>query len=63
MEQNILRSLLTLLGFICFVAIAVWAYSRGAQRGFREAEMLPFDDDKAEATHSGQPHNEPRNEG
>ena len=44
MELNDLRVVLTVLGFIGFIAIVVWAYSRGARKGFREASELPFAD-------------------
>ena len=46
MEINDLRSFLTLAGFLCFLAITAWAYSRGARKGFDEAAMLPFADDE-----------------
>jgi cytochrome c oxidase cbb3-type subunit 4 len=45
MDINDVRSMLTVLAFLSFVGIAVWAYSRGAKKGFAEAEMLPFADD------------------
>lgn len=45
MDINTLRSVLTALAFGCFVAIALWAYSKGARKGFDEAALLPFSDD------------------
>ena len=39
---NDARSMLTLLGFVCFVVICFWAYSRHAKTGFDEAAMIPF---------------------
>jgi cytochrome c oxidase cbb3-type subunit 4 len=53
MDLNDLRALLTLLGLLGFLAIAVWAYSKGARKGFKEAAELPFADD-AEAQRSGE---------
>ena len=44
MELNDLRVVLTVLGFIGFIAIVVWAYSRSAKKGFKEASELPFAD-------------------
>jgi len=44
MDLNDVRALLTALGFIGFIAIVVWAYSRGAKKGFKEASELPFAD-------------------
>ena len=53
MDLNDTRVLLTVLGFVGFIAIVVWAYSRGAKKGFKEASELPFADDK-EAKRSGE---------
>lgn len=44
MDLNDMRAVLTVLGFVGFIAIVVWAYSRGAKKGFREAADLPFAD-------------------
>ncbi len=59
MELNDLRSFVTLAGFVCFLAIAAWAYSRGARKGFDEAAMLPFADDEG---HEGKDGNTIRGE-
>jgi cytochrome c oxidase cbb3-type subunit IV len=45
MDIDNLRSLTTVLGLVCFLAIAFWAYSRSAKKGFDEAAMLPFQED------------------
>ena len=45
MEINDIRAVLTLFGFLSFCAIAVWAYSGRARKGFEQAESLPFDDE------------------
>lgn len=45
MDINDLRTIITLMGFLCFLAICVWAYSRHAKAGFEEAALLPFTDD------------------
>ncbi|MBK9217160.1 MAG: CcoQ/FixQ family Cbb3-type cytochrome c oxidase assembly chaperone [Uliginosibacterium sp.] len=45
MDINTLRSVLTALALGCFLAIAFWAYSKGARKGFDEAALLPFSDD------------------
>lgn len=37
-----LRAGLTVLSFLVFVGIAVWAYSRRRRRDFDEAANLPF---------------------
>lgn len=46
MDTNDVRALWTLLSFLVFVAIAVWAYSARSGRRFEEAARLPFDDDQ-----------------
>jgi cytochrome c oxidase cbb3-type subunit IV len=53
MDLNDVRALLTVLGFIGFIAIVAWAYSRGAKKGFTEASELPFADHE-EALRSGE---------
>lgn len=40
-----MRSILTVLGFVCFLGICLWAYSKSAKQGFDEAAQLPFTDD------------------
>ena len=44
---NDFRTWVTVLGFICFLGICFWAYSKHAKSGFEEAAQLPFtgDDD------------------
>lgn len=53
MDLNDARALLTVLGFIGFIAIVAWAYSMGAKKGFKEASELPFAD-REEAQRSGE---------
>ena len=53
MDVNDFRSLVTVLGLACFVAICLWAYSRSARAGFEEAARLPFTDDDASALTAG----------
>jgi cytochrome c oxidase cbb3-type subunit IV len=45
MDINDIRALLTVLGFLAFCGITAWAYSRGAQRGFDEAQALLAEDE------------------
>lgn len=44
MDINELRSLLTVAGLLCFLAIAAWAYSGKRRQDFAEAANLPFTD-------------------
>lgn len=47
MDVNDLRTAVTVLSFVVFVAIVCWAWS-GRNRGrFDEASRLPFSDDDA----------------
>jgi len=45
MELNVLRSAMTLISFIVFVGIIVWAWNRQRQSSFDEAANLPLLDD------------------
>lgn len=42
MDINDLRSIITVAGLLCFLAIVVWAYGKGSKKGFEEAANLPF---------------------
>ena len=45
MDINDLRSIITVLIFLLFIGIVVWAWSRRAQTEFAEAERIPFEED------------------
>ncbi|MDX9943350.1 MAG: cbb3-type cytochrome c oxidase subunit 3 [Azonexus sp.] len=51
MDINDLRSLITVAGLVCFLAIVAWAYGKSSKKGFEEAANLPFaeDDDEGAA--------------
>jgi cytochrome c oxidase cbb3-type subunit IV len=53
MDLNDARAVLTVLGFIGFIAIVAWAYSKTARKGFKEASELPFADEP-DAKRSGE---------
>ncbi len=42
---NLLRSIHTVLMFVVFIGICVWAYSGRRKRAFEEAANLPFADE------------------
>jgi len=42
MDTNTLRSLATVVSFVTFLGIVVWAWSRRNARDFEEAANLPF---------------------
>jgi len=42
MDINDLRSIITVAGLLCFLAIVGWAYGNGSKKGFEEAANLPF---------------------
>jgi cytochrome c oxidase cbb3-type subunit 4 len=44
-DINTLRSAATVVSFMTFIGILVWAYSRRNAADFEEAAQLPFDQD------------------
>ncbi len=44
-DVNTLRSMATVVSFITFIGIVVWAYSRRNAASFDEAANLPFGQD------------------
>jgi cytochrome c oxidase cbb3-type subunit IV len=44
-DINTLRSIATVVSFITFVGILLWAYSRRNAADFEEASKLPFEQD------------------
>ncbi len=45
MDVNTLRSVVTVVTFVIFIGILVWAYSRRNAKDFEEASKLPFGQD------------------
>ncbi|HRN77501.1 cbb3-type cytochrome c oxidase subunit 3 [Ottowia sp.] len=45
MDINLLRSIATVLAFVVFIGIVVWAWSRRNKERFDEAARLPFEQD------------------
>lgn len=48
MDINDLRSIVTVVSFITFLGIVVWAFSGRRKSAFDEAARLPLDDDEFE---------------
>lgn len=46
MDINTLRSIFTLLLFILFIAICIWAYSKRRKQEFEDAANIPFQVDE-----------------
>jgi cytochrome c oxidase cbb3-type subunit 4 len=46
MDINTLRIAVTVILFVAFIGIVLWAYSSGSRKGFAEAAQLPFLDDE-----------------
>ena len=44
-DINTLRILVTVISFITFIGIMIWAYSRRNAADFEEASKLPFGQD------------------
>jgi cytochrome c oxidase cbb3-type subunit IV len=42
LDVNVLRIAVTVVSFIIFVAIVIWAWSRRNKAAFDEAAQLPF---------------------
>ncbi|MDY6829754.1 MAG: cbb3-type cytochrome c oxidase subunit 3 [Pseudomonadota bacterium] len=60
METSGWQGIGTLIVTIAFLAVCVWAYSPKRKSGFREAELLPFDEDNmSPSQESRQEHNNP----
>lgn len=63
MDINDLRSILTIVGFLCFLGICAWAFSSHAKGGFEEAALLPFTDDDVPVGNAGGPAKEGKTNG
>lgn len=63
MDLNDFRSLVTVVGFVCFLGICIWAYSRHAKAGFEEAARLPLTDDDPPPAHMARPGKEGKTNG
>ncbi|BCO27397.1 hypothetical protein MIZ03_2285 [Rhodoferax lithotrophicus] len=44
-DVNALRSLSTVVSFVCFIGVVVWAFSRKNSAEFEQAANLPFEQD------------------
>jgi len=49
MDINELRSIVTVISLVLFLALVAWTYSRHRRAAFDEAAQLPFLDDAAAA--------------
>ena len=45
MDINTLRSIVTVLAFVAFIGIVLWAYSDHNKAAFDQAARLPFDEE------------------
>ena len=62
MDINDLRSIMTVVSLLTFLAIVWWAYGiKGNQQRFDEAANLPFADEPADRAELGLSRNEQRN--
>jgi cytochrome c oxidase cbb3-type subunit 4 len=50
MDLNDLRSAITLLSFVMFIGLVLWAWSARRRSSFDEAAQLPFDGDEGQRT-------------
>lgn len=49
MDINDMRSIVTVLAFLSFIGIVLWAYNGRRRAAFDEAANLPFTEDEAPA--------------
>ncbi|MFZ5556585.1 MAG: cbb3-type cytochrome oxidase subunit 3 [Pseudomonadota bacterium] len=52
MDINDARVVMTVLAFVSFMGIVLWAYSSKSKKRFDEAARLPFDDDERRGPHA-----------
>ena len=45
LDVNLLRIAVTVIGFISFMGILIWAYSLRKKADFQKAAMLPFNEE------------------
>lgn len=45
-DINTIRSIFTLLLFVMFIAICIWAYSKNRKKEFEDAANIPFQNDE-----------------
>lgn len=45
MDQGIIGSIFTVVVFVAFIGVVVWAFSSRNKKGFDEAANLPFADE------------------
>ncbi len=55
LDLNLLRSLATLVMFVLFIGIVVWAWSQRRRGDFADAAQLPFIDDRPAPVRRGEP--------
>jgi len=53
MDINDFGAAVTLLGFVVFIGIVIWAYRAKSRPGFDEAARLPFADETTEPDRTG----------
>jgi cytochrome c oxidase cbb3-type subunit 4 len=45
------HTIMTILWFVAFIAVCVWAYSKKRKKSFDEAAQLPLEDDPQKENH------------
>lgn len=50
MDYAIAGSIFTVVVFVCFIGVVLWAYSSKSKAGFDEAAKLVFDDEPKSQT-------------
>jgi cytochrome c oxidase cbb3-type subunit 4 len=56
MDYALSGSIYTILVFVSFIGVVIWAYSKKSKNNFDEAQMLVFDDEPKTNTKSESEH-------
>jgi len=54
MGTDLFQSLMTVISFLTFLAIVIWAYSAAQKPRFEQAARLPFEEDELRKGSSGE---------
>ena len=52
-DSNLIRGIVLILMILAFLGIWGWAWSRNRKEAFREASMLPLEDDNGQVPDDG----------
>ncbi len=50
MSNSLVQTVWTVIAFVFFIAVVIWAYSGARKKDFDEAARMPLDDDELNTT-------------